>query len=133
MSRDSLFQTWTVELAKQVEALNRLNREIAALRSRSHAGLSASLARSVMSVKASETALSLAKTKGALLSAWERAQKDATAQQQTGVDFGAAPKELLDACKAFQTELHREEQRIAPLLARALIDAGVQAEVEREL
>jgi hypothetical protein len=46
------------------------------------------------------------------------------------LDFGAALKELSDACKAFQAELHREEQRIAPLLARALIDARVQREVE---
>jgi hypothetical protein len=83
-----------------------------------------------MSFKATETGLSIAKTRAALLGAWERAQNDASAQQQASVDFGAAPKEPSDACKAFKAELHREEQRIAPLLARALIDAGVQSGVE---
>jgi hypothetical protein len=130
MSRDSLFQTWQDELTKQVEALNRLNTEIAVLRSRSHAEPSASRARSAMSIKATETALSVVKTRRALLTDWERAKNDPSVQQQIGLDFGAAPKELSDACKAFQTELDREEQRIAPLLSRALIDARVQPEVE---
>jgi hypothetical protein len=125
MSLEVLYRTWDDELVKQLEALKRLNREIAVLGSRSHAGASASRARLDMSVKASGAGLSVAKTRRELVSAWEKARNDASVQQQTVLDFGASPKELSDSCEAFQAELRREEQRIAPLLARALIDAQV--------
>jgi hypothetical protein len=126
LSRDSLFQSWTDELAMKVKAIDRLQIETEVLRSRSHAGPSASLARSVMLVKASVAGLSVANTNSALCAAWGRAHKDASVQQQTSLDFGVAPKELSDACGVFQAELHREEERIAPLLAGALVDARVQ-------